>query len=435
MKRNKAYKVDTNGKFYNVDWGIFQDDTTPGNFDGEGSKENPYIIMSIEDLCYFSMQSNNGENYSNKYIILGKNLDFKSELSYCNSSTTLYNEYFEVSDKNISLFEILTNEKYNGFKPINRFSGYFSGEGYSISNVYINDSNDTGGLVRYLDGKIEKITLNGNIKGNGYVGGIAGIGKGEIQECNWNGKIENISQQENYQGTGGILGGSTGSLSINKCISNGNISSLRNTGGILGYNVSGDNVIDSCVNNASINSQKGSSGGIVGINGDKIINSYNTGNIISEGQDGSAGGIAGYNCNNIINCYNSGTINGGVAGGIVGYFYFRTSSIINSYNCGDVKMHSNKNGGIIIGNIYSISTNVSLINSYGCTNSIDAILINSGAEHAEGNFFQISNENLHSHENDGLLEKLNDYVEKNNNENKLIYWNFGKEDIPTLDIK
>lgn len=87
-----------------------------GQLDGTGSSTDPYVIMSIEDLVYISQQSNNNkEEYKGKYLILGKSLDFNSDLSYINANTTEYDEYLG-GDGTTGLKEQLT--KGNGFMPI-----------------------------------------------------------------------------------------------------------------------------------------------------------------------------------------------------------------------------------------------------------------------------------------------------------------------------
>lgn len=51
--------------------------------------------------------------YKNKYIKLGKTLDFKSELSYCDYSNTSYNMFLLGEDSEAYLFDVLTNQKYS----------------------------------------------------------------------------------------------------------------------------------------------------------------------------------------------------------------------------------------------------------------------------------------------------------------------------------
>ena len=93
--------------------------------------------MSIEDLVYLSQDANAyPSKYTNKkYVKLGRNLDFKSELSYCNYQTTAYSVFLGVP-ADVGLMEALTNEEYNGFKPIANFKSTFYGDNKSLKNIY-----------------------------------------------------------------------------------------------------------------------------------------------------------------------------------------------------------------------------------------------------------------------------------------------------------
>lgn len=107
---NEVYTIDENGVIVEEDIDILKKDMTEGILDGNGTQEDPYIIMSIEDLLEWSK---NYLIYKNKYIKLGKTLDFKSELSYCNYSNTSYNMFLLGEDSEAYLFDVLTNQKYS----------------------------------------------------------------------------------------------------------------------------------------------------------------------------------------------------------------------------------------------------------------------------------------------------------------------------------
>ena len=82
VETNRVYKVDKDGNVIQEDSKILETDDTPGEFEGEGTQDNPFIIMSIEDLCFLAEDTTqNGNTYSGEYIQLGKTLNFKSELS------------------------------------------------------------------------------------------------------------------------------------------------------------------------------------------------------------------------------------------------------------------------------------------------------------------------------------------------------------------
>lgn len=203
LESNKIYTIEENGNIIEEQENILEIDNTPGQFDGSGTVEDNYVIKSIEDLLEWSKNYN---LYSSKYIKLGKTLDFNSELSYCDYTTNEYNEMLFINDSNVTLFEGLTDNKYNGFKPIEVFQGVFNGNGKALKNVYVKSNTHVGGIIKTLqNGKIEDLSIEGNVEGNGYVGGIISQlinDKATIENCIFSGRIQNISQEEIYQGTG-----------------------------------------------------------------------------------------------------------------------------------------------------------------------------------------------------------------------------------------
>ena len=107
----RVYSVEDNNIIQESSLQILEKDKTPGEFDGSGMQNDPYVIMSIEDLVYLSQMTNDGNTYQYKYFKLGKTLNFKSELSYCNTQTKAYNDFLGVPD-DIGLLEALTSNQY-----------------------------------------------------------------------------------------------------------------------------------------------------------------------------------------------------------------------------------------------------------------------------------------------------------------------------------
>jgi len=444
LSTNNIYTVKENRDIVKEKNNILEQDTTPGILSGSGTEEEPYIIMSIEDLVEWSKNYN---SYKTNYIKLGRDLDFNSELSYCDYTTNVYNSEFSITDENVTLLEALTSTDYSGFKPIELFLGIFDGNNYSIKNVYVNRNENVGGLLKNFGGeKFENLKISGKIYGNGYVGGIMGSisGASTVENCVFSGNIQNCSQEWVYQGTGGISGGTiqnNGTFLINNCVSKGEIVAITNLGGIIGYNVAGICKINKCFNESYIVG-KSSVGGIMGIGRQSSIkNSINKGTVQGNRE---IGGIVGYKADLIMNCYNNGIIKGqDVVGGLVGSYYFTTSSILNSYNIGNIEV-VNQNNGAIIGSVYPISTSANLDNVFWSENSANKS-IGSGESYTTGQAISITESQINSTEEDGLLKKLNDYVEAYNNqseENKtdtdgedLVYWIMDTENgYPTLDL-
>ena len=83
-----TFKVDLGSGDVTIEDVEVSKDETPWELAGSGTKEDPYLIESIEDLVAFSNSVYEGNRYSSKYVKLVKTLDFKSPLSYLSSKDT-----------------------------------------------------------------------------------------------------------------------------------------------------------------------------------------------------------------------------------------------------------------------------------------------------------------------------------------------------------
>lgn len=229
---------------------IFIEDETPGQFDGLGDEEIPYIIMSIEDLLYFSQSVNNGITYEGKTIKLGKDLNFKSDLSYCNPNSKNYGDLN--NDGIIDTIKnelIITDNKCSGFPSIanseNKFMGIFDGNLNKINNIYQNTSNTKGtGLFKNNYGEIKNLCLSGNIISNGDIGAIAYKNEGIIFNCH-NYVDITCTQNKAHYASGGIC--ALNNKTIDSCTNYGTIVSYSNSGGIVGTSeVEGSLIKNSC---------------------------------------------------------------------------------------------------------------------------------------------------------------------------------------------
>lgn len=362
-------------------------DVNPGEFSGEGTQTNPYLIESIEDIVNLATNVNNGENYKGKYFKLKQNLDFNSVKSYADANSKyLYNSNKCGYEKNESGTEIKTLcTTGEGFITIGReadkaFSGIFDGNNCTIKNLYINIENiptgkdyeiglfgmindneiknlsvtgkittaivsDVGGIVGYANNNNTSVTIencksavNISHNGDGYVGGIAGCMYGSIKKCTNIGNIESKTDSENSSSyVGGIAGflsksfldGEEGEI-LSNCINKGNV-----------YVITKGNSIYADVN----------TGGIVGYNNDSVIdNCINYANVYGKCDMNSAnvGGVTGYNSSEnahvatVKKCQNNGSIKGESnkkdvhIGGISGYSE-KTSIVEESTNYGKLE--------------------------------------------------------------------------------------------------
>ena len=326
---NRYYMVDKDGNVGEAE-DIIKDknpgDITTGK-DGEkldGTEEKPYEIWCIEDLVEWS---ENYSKYQDANIILGRTLNFNSNLSYSDGKMLECNSVEELKD-------LLTNTSGSGFTPIANFSSTFNGQGYEIQNVYINIAGNAG-LFNIASGKIQNLRVSGNItstenNAGGIVAGIATVGLNlELDKC------ENMAKVvSSKKAAGGIVGGGQG-IKITNCY---------NYGEIYSYGT----------NRAYNDYETGSAGGIIGTHCSDIQNCGNEGKVSGSI---SAGGIIGYKYMDfsIVNCYNTGKIEGTTyAGGIIGETKAGTGNIYNCYNTGDI--YSDMNSGGIAGWIYYNTT-------------------------------------------------------------------------------
>ena len=404
----KDYEERINGNYIEIKQVT---DENPGVLEGNGTETDPYTINSIEDLVFFSYDVREGNNYENKMVELGTNLDFNSDKSYVDANRTNYGKYGY--DGNLKEF---LNSR-NGFIPIgkydileqdneeilrqNNFAGIFNGNNNIIKNLYINEIKENGteriGLFADNCGTIKNlglINVNINVRGkNMEVGGVSGATFGNIIGCSVTGEIK--CQGTLWSMAGGITGNVKKSLQIAECSNSANITFNNEgetgqacVGGIVGNSNSDVNEyfeINKCYNSGKIYgySEKnlGFLGGIAGTlyNG-QIKNCYNTGIIEGKGYNTTyIGGIVGVsNPNNeeninFYNLYNTGEIifNGNIdentayVGGIMGYNYETT--LTNVYNKGNINVNS-QNKKFAIGGITAGAYRGKIYNGYNTGN-------------------------------------------------------------------
>jgi len=254
----------------------------------------------------------------------------------------------------------------NGFIPIgnvpNKFTGTFSGNNYTISNLFINNNLDAYiGLFGRCDySKINNLNLvNINITGNTFVGGLVGY--------SYNSSLDNIFTSGNITAIA-YVGGICGITEINNIIinssSNCNITGFV-AGGICGLqnyyinSVAKNCYIINCYATGNIiNMVLGNdfSGGLIGDNYGYIYTSYATGNV--NGKD-YVGGFVGRNDGVINNSYATGNVTGigDRVGGVGGFVGVNNGIIENSYSVGYV------NGILGIGGLIGINS-LTTIDSY-----------------------------------------------------------------------
>ena len=273
------------------------------------------------------------------------------------------------SYRNISNKETWTSGL--GWLPIgdrlNFFSGRFEGNDHTIANLYINRPSDYVGLFTATAklAKISDLVLSqANIKGNSYVGSLAGHNAGGASYIDMeggrlvsagnsvgglfgantgtilNGEVILVRVESNGHSLGGLVGYNEGH--INYSVADTSLAGVSQVGGLVGLNSGG--VLS---NNRSDGTTKGSDyvGGLVGLNRGHISASHAKGRVRSNGS--YSGGLVGANSREgkIADSQASGAVSGNLyAGGLVGWN--NDSQITNSFAVSRVNAN-NDVGGLV----------------------------------------------------------------------------------------
>ncbi len=226
------------------------------------------------------------------------------------------------------------------YKP---FKGHFDGNGHSIKGLVIDSDAAYQGLLGYVTNEVSNLTLIGcKVKGDGYVGGIAGFTYGQFTNCQ-------VIATEDYpvviestnEYAGGMIGRNDfGEISDCSVIADGGSVTIKSTGNSLGgfVGANGSGIISKChvktANNGTISitgsSYSQNTGGFVGYNhysnasiSDCSVNNENGTISITNSDNANTGGLVGRNEQTISNCNVTGaTITGQTnVGGFVGLVY------------------------------------------------------------------------------------------------------------------
>ncbi|GHT65859.1 hypothetical protein FACS189452_00740 [Bacteroidia bacterium] len=248
-------------------------ETTATKPNGDGSSANPYQIGNLANLRWLSENS----SAQSKCFVQTADID-AGETSTWNS----------------------TIDHYDGFRPIENFTGTYNGKRHIISNLSINrPSKAYIGLFAYMsnNAKVDSLgMLNVNIAGKNEVGGLVGaIGGGVVTNCYVVGTV--LATNDN---AGGIAGNNKGGT-ISCCYASGTISGNNSVGGLVGSN---NSKVNNCYASNTVFGSGANVGGLIGYNGFATVsNCYAVGSVSGGGI--GVGGLMGYNISdgNVIKCY------------------------------------------------------------------------------------------------------------------------------------
>jgi hypothetical protein len=176
------------------------------------------------------------------------------------------------------------------------FAGTFNGQGYEISDLFINrpDENSVALFCYVGCGAIIKNigVVNVNVTGDYYVGGLVGYGAGKVTTCYVTGSVAG------FVGVGGLVGVSCPP----------EMSCPEHPGQCA---------ISDCYSTGSVTGNYSSVGGLVGVISGLVTNSYSTSTVVCSGD--WVGGLVGVTCGEVTGCYATGSVTGEVrVGGLVG---------------------------------------------------------------------------------------------------------------------
>ena len=157
--------------------------------DADGSAAKPYVISRCAELDLLAQRVNSGTGdddaaygYTGKYFVLANDIAYNPNGVDANGEN-----YIAIGD-------------YHSHP----FKGTFDGQGYTISGIRINSGNNYQGLFSYIEnGTVKNITLaDASITGYDYVGGIASMNNGTIENCL---AIGTTVRTTNDNGSGGVI--------------------------------------------------------------------------------------------------------------------------------------------------------------------------------------------------------------------------------------
>mgnify|MGYP004518545253 FL=1 len=272
---------------------------------GDGEVGNPYIITKAEELAWFRDQVNSGN-----YFICAKISD---DVEVIDMSTVCH-----AADKSQNLEE-LSWEPIGKYDYGYQYGGTFDGNGKTITNLYINASQNNVGLFGCTsEGTIKNLTFEyANVTNTGVFTGIL-VGYPDASNLR-NIKISNTCQIKGGKETGGIAGDFDGNAY--NCVNYATVQGNNRVGGLFGY---------CSVENSS------------------ITTCANYGNVTATSTD--AGGLVGYFISGTIqDCANYGDVKGtervaGMAG------YVSKGKIQNVFNYGNISATNSTDAGMAFGN-------------------------------------------------------------------------------------
>lgn len=313
----------------------------------DGSEDYPYLIEDLADFDTFA-----DPNFAATYWVSGVHTKLMTNIDLSGRTCTTA----------VIAPDTDTDSGWDGTE----YNGNFDGNGYVVSNLFINGGYNYIGLFGRIgnNGLIAVLGLeNVNIHGGYCVGGLCGYNNyGSIVNCHVTGIVEGTNLY-----VGGLCGYNNGS--IMSSYTHGTVSGTSVVGGLCGSNNS-DTVMN-CYT-TSTTSGENHVGGLCGSNSNGVANCYATGMVSGESL---IGGLCGYNSGSVTNCYATGIVSSvgsypSYVGGLCGINV--DGSITRSYSIGSVSGYDRVGG--LCGMSYGSITNCFFYHFSGPDNGYGAKL-------------------------------------------------------------
>ena len=192
------------------------------NGTGTGTIDDPYLIVTTDDLDQLASRVNNGQDFLGRHFLLAEDLEYDGTPNNYTSIGTMINS------------------------TIKTFNGTFDGNGHSVSGININGSGICVGVFGSLGtkGTVTRLTENNcSFKGSAYVAGVVGWNEGTVDHC----LVLGGTIQGSYD-SGRIIGYNNKKALFNYYIANDNMNGIGQNssagtmvnifGGDKGYTVS-----------------------------------------------------------------------------------------------------------------------------------------------------------------------------------------------------
>lgn len=305
------------------------------DFEGKGTKAEPYVISTAAQLDTLSARVAAGEDFSGKYFVLSSDITVSGSFAPIGNKDNAFSGNFNGNGKTVS-----------GLNVQSDYAGLFGNcKDAAIASVTVKGTlfatDYAGAIVAYAENTvIEDCVCSAGVYADNFIGGIAGyIKSGKIVNC----ETTQATVGGYVDSCGGIAGFS--GADIEGCKNNSFVYGEKNVGGIVGYST-GD--IASCSNLVLVSSSGANVGGIAGLSEGDIKYCENKADVEAQGAGkGKAGGIAGVCSGSVISeCVSYGNVSstGNYAGGIAAYL--TDGSIENCVAVGNVSTSANYAGGI-----------------------------------------------------------------------------------------